>query len=68
MRLRITTLAILFILVAVGLPAAASGGDSLYEFFGTVEALPSGGLVGDWTVAGVARELWPVSQKTALAK
>jgi hypothetical protein len=30
----------------------ASGGDSLYEFFGTVDALPSGGLVGDWTVAG----------------
>ena len=52
MRLRITVLAILFVLVAVGIPAAASGGDSLYEFFGTVETLPSGGLVGDWTVAG----------------
>jgi hypothetical protein len=52
MRSRITILAVLFALLAVGFPAAASGGDSLYEFFGTVEALPSAGLVGDWTIAG----------------
>ena len=52
MRSRITILSVLFVLVAVGIPATASGGDSLYEFFGSVETLPSGGFVGDWTVAG----------------
>lgn len=52
MRMRITALAVLFVLAAVGIPAAASSGDSLYEFFGSVETLPAGGLVGDWTVAG----------------
>lgn len=52
MRSRITALAVLFVLVAVGIPATASGGDSLYEFFGSIETLPSGGFAGDWTVAG----------------
>lgn len=52
MRLKLTILTILFAVVATVLPAHASGGDSLYEFFGTIETLPSGGLVGDWKVAG----------------
>ncbi|MBK6407378.1 MAG: hypothetical protein IPF66_21565 [Holophagales bacterium] len=52
MRQRLGILVVLFAALAAVLPVLASGGDSLYEFFGTVETLPSGGLVGDWTVAG----------------
>ena len=52
MRSRITVLALLLPLVVVGSLAAASGGESLYEFYGTVEAMPANGFVGTWTVAG----------------
>ena len=52
MRTRLNTLALALTLLTVSLTAAASGGDSLYELFGTVDSLPSGGLVGDWSVSG----------------
>ncbi|MCL4806856.1 MAG: hypothetical protein KJ062_03525 [Thermoanaerobaculia bacterium] len=54
MRTKFTILTLLLALVAVGTTAEASGGDSLYEFFGTVEAMPASGFVGTWTVAGKA--------------
>lgn len=54
MRSRIYTPALLLLLALAVVSASveASGGEFLYEFFGTVEAMPSGGLVGTWTVAG----------------
>ena len=67
MRLK---LAILSVLLAVGasvLPARASGGGSAYEFFGTVGTLPSGGLVGDWTVAGKTVHVTASTEVTQVA-
>ena len=52
MRAKLMVLAVLVAMLGAALSAPASGGDSLYEFFGIVESLPSGGFVGDWTVAG----------------
>lgn len=51
MRQQFKSLALLLSIVAMAFTLHASGGDSLYEFFGTIDALPAGGLVGDWTVA-----------------